>query len=83
MNAGSGPVARGSPHQRSALAGRGGFAPGPLAKQEKERTLEPEQPIIDTHHYLWDRGDWASLAKKIIGTQNGKDRFLALPGQNR
>ncbi len=27
-----------------------GFGPGSLAKQEKERILEPELPIIDTHH---------------------------------
>jgi len=27
-----------------------------LAKQGKEPILEPELPIIDTHHHLWDRG---------------------------
>ena len=26
-----------------------------LAKQENELILEPELPIIDTHHHLWDR----------------------------
>ena len=26
-----------------------------LAKQEDELILEPELPIIDTHHHLWDR----------------------------
>ena len=26
-----------------------------LAKQESELILEPEFPIIDTHHHLWDR----------------------------
>jgi len=25
-----------------------------LAKQEKGPILEPELPIIDTHHHLWD-----------------------------
>jgi hypothetical protein len=67
-------------YRRQHQVGAGG--PRPLAKQEKERILEPELPIIDTHHHFWDRGDWASLAKKIIGTQNGKDRFLAWLGQN-
>jgi hypothetical protein len=32
-----------------------------LAKQEKEPILEPELPIIDTHHHLWDRGGWTYL----------------------
>ena len=27
-----------------------------LARQEKEPILEPELPIVDTHHHLWLRG---------------------------
>jgi hypothetical protein len=32
-----------------------------LAKQEKESILEPDLPIIDTHHHLWDRDGWTYL----------------------
>src|SRR3989442_4374819 len=28
-----------------------------LAKQPPEPILDPELPIIDTHHHLWDRRD--------------------------
>ena len=27
-----------------------------LARQAPEPVLEPDLPIIDTHHHLWDRG---------------------------
>ena len=33
-----------------------------LAKQENELILEPELPIIDTHHHLWDRNGWTYFA---------------------
>ena len=37
-----------------------------LAKQEKEPILEPELPIIDTHHHLWDRGGWTYLLPELL-----------------
>ena len=37
-----------------------------LAKQEKEAILEPELPIIDTHHHLWDRGGWTYLLPELL-----------------
>src|ERR1700759_4992976 len=36
-----------------------------LAKQEKEPILEPELPIIDTHHHLWDRGGGTYLPPEL------------------
>jgi hypothetical protein len=37
-----------------------------LAKQEKEPILEPDLPIIDTHHHLWDRGGWTYLLPELL-----------------
>ena len=37
-----------------------------LAKQENERILEPELPIIDTHHHLWDRNGWTYLLPELL-----------------
>jgi len=28
--------------------------------------LEPELPIIDTHHHLWDRGGWTYLLPELL-----------------
>ena len=44
---------------QSIQSGRFGHSGKPddawLAKQEREPILEPELPIIDTHHHLWQR----------------------------
>src|SRR6202035_778256 len=37
-----------------------------LAKQEKEPILEPELPIIDTHHHLWNRDGWTYLLPELF-----------------
>jgi hypothetical protein len=37
-----------------------------LAKQENELILEPELPIIDTHHHLWDRNGWTYLLPELL-----------------
>src|SRR3984893_5892776 len=37
-----------------------------LSKQGKEPILEPELPIIDTHHHLWDRGGWTYLLPELL-----------------
>jgi len=37
-----------------------------LAKQEKEQILEPDLPIIETHHHLWDRGGWTYLLPELL-----------------
>ena len=55
---------------RSIQPGRFGHSGKPddgwLAKQEKEPILEPELPIIDAHHHLWDRGDWTYLLPELL-----------------
>jgi L-fuconolactonase len=37
-----------------------------LAKQPVESILEPELPIIDTHHHLWDRPDHRYLLHELL-----------------
>ena len=37
-----------------------------LAKQPAEPLLEPELPIIDTHHHLWDRPDHRYLLHELL-----------------
>ena len=37
-----------------------------LAKQPAEPILEPELPIIDTHHHLWDRPDHRYLLHELL-----------------
>jgi predicted TIM-barrel fold metal-dependent hydrolase len=37
-----------------------------LAKQEKESILDPELPIIDTHHHLWERGGHTYLLDQLL-----------------
>src|SRR5213079_380926 len=41
-----------------------------LAKQENEPILEPELPIIDTHHHLWNRGGWTYLLPELLADLN-------------
>src|SRR2546428_3787537 len=48
-----------------------------LAKQEKEPILEPELPIIDTHHHLWDRGGWAYLLPELLADLNTGHNIVA------
>src|SRR2546425_5149238 len=37
-----------------------------LAKQPPEPILDPELPIIDTHHHLWDRRDHRYLLHELL-----------------
>src|SRR5260221_5039568 len=48
-----------------------------LAKQEKEPILEPELPIIDTHHHLWDRGGWTYLLPELLADFNTGHNIVA------
>jgi hypothetical protein len=41
-----------------------------LAKQENELIFEPELPIIDTHHHLWDRNGWTYLLPELLADLN-------------
>src|SRR5258708_13232697 len=48
-----------------------------LSKQEKEPILEPELPIIDTHHHLWDRGGWTYLLSELLADLNTGHNIVA------
>src|ERR1700719_58262 len=48
-----------------------------LEKQEKETILEPELPIIDTHHHLWDRGGWTYLLPELLADLNTGHNIVA------
>jgi len=48
-----------------------------LAKQEKEPIREPELPIIDTHHHLWDRGGWTYLLPELLADLNTGHNIVA------
>jgi L-fuconolactonase len=41
-----------------------------LAMQEQEPILEPELPIIDTHHHLWQRNGWTYLLPELLADLN-------------
>ena len=48
-----------------------------LANQEKEPILEPELPIIDTHHHLWNRGGWTYLLPELLADLNTGHNIVA------
>jgi hypothetical protein len=48
-----------------------------LSKQEKEPILEPELPIIDTHHHLWDRRGWTYLLQELLADLNTGHNIIA------
>jgi len=48
-----------------------------LAKQENEPILEPELPIIDPHHHLWDRGGWTYLLPELLADLNTGHNIVA------
>jgi hypothetical protein len=69
------------PHGAIHSASRFGHSSKPddawLAKQEKEPILEPELPIIDTHHHLWDRGGWTYLLPELLADLNTGHNIVA------
>ena len=48
-----------------------------LAKHENELILEPELPIIDTHHHLWDRNGWIYLLPELLADLNSGHNIVA------
>ena len=54
--------------QQATQFGRAIAAPNDawLAKQPPEAILDPELPIIDTHHHLWDRPDHRYLLDELL-----------------
>jgi len=70
-----------SPWRNQFQPGRFGHSGKPddawLAKQEKEPILEPELPIIDTHHHLWNRGGWTYLLPELLADLNTGHNIVA------
>jgi L-fuconolactonase len=67
---------------QSAQAGRFGHIVRPddtwLARQQPEAILEPDLPIIDTHHHLWDgRGGWTYLLPELLADLNTGHNIVA------
>ncbi len=42
-----------------------------------EEILEPEQPIVDPHHHLWDRGGWRYLLHELLEDANSGHNIVA------
>ena len=38
--------------------------------RRNEAILEPELPIVDPHHHLWDRPDWRYLLPELLADLN-------------
>jgi predicted TIM-barrel fold metal-dependent hydrolase len=45
--------------------------------RRKEPILEPELPIIDPHHHLWDRPGWRYLLDDLLADTNSGHNILA------
>ena len=45
--------------------------------RRKEPILEPELPIIDPHHHLWDRAGWRYLLDELLADTNSGHNILA------
>ena len=45
--------------------------------RRKEPILEPELPIIDPHHHLWDRAGWRYLLDDLLADTNSGHNILA------
>jgi L-fuconolactonase len=48
-----------------------------LAKQLAEPVLDPELPIIDTHHHFWDRPDHRYLLDEFLADINSGHNIVA------
>ena len=66
---------------RSVQPGRFGHIVKPddawLATQEKEPILEPELPIVDPHHHLWQRGDHRYFLDELLTDLNTGHNIVA------
>src|SRR6202171_4518643 len=45
--------------------------------RRKEPILEPDLPIIDPHHHLWDRPGWRYLLDDLLADTNSGHNILA------
>ncbi len=45
--------------------------------RRNEAILEPELPIVDPHHHLWDRPDWRYLLPELLADINSGHKITA------
>ena len=45
--------------------------------RRKEPILEPDLPIIDPHHHLWDRENWRYLLDDLLADTNSGHNIIA------
>ena len=45
--------------------------------RRKEAILEPDLPIVDPHHHLWDRPDWRYLLDELLADTNSGHNIVA------
>lgn len=45
--------------------------------RRKEEILEPDLPIVDPHHHLWDRHDWRYLLDELLGDTSSGHNIVA------
>src|SRR5438132_12331509 len=45
--------------------------------RRKEQILEPDLPIIDPHHHLWDRPGWRYLLDELLADTNSGHNVIA------
>jgi hypothetical protein len=45
--------------------------------RHREAILEPELPIVDPHHHLWDRPGWRYLLDELLADLNSGQRIVA------
>jgi predicted TIM-barrel fold metal-dependent hydrolase len=46
-------------------------------RQWNEEILEPELPIVDPHHHLWDRAGWRYLLHELLEDLNSGHKIVA------
>jgi len=42
-----------------------------------EPILDPDLPIVDPHHHLWDRSDWRYLLDELLADTNSGHNIIA------
>src|SRR5262245_20313721 len=45
--------------------------------RHREPTLEPDLPIVDPHHHLWDRPGWRYLLDELLADTNSGHNIVA------
>src|SRR5260370_27056900 len=45
--------------------------------RRREPILDPDLPIVDPHHHLWDRPGWRYLPDEMLADTNGGPHCLA------